>query len=87
MSISDAWDFLSNDDDPDEGVELAAEELALHVFDPDHQEVPAPQEHPRPARQLFADEARDRVVRDDKEHDLEYLLEVQHYAFPEEHPG
>ena len=87
MSLSDAWDFLSHDDDVDEDVDLPTEELALHPFDPDHREVRAPQERPRPARQLFADEARDRPVRDDREHDLEYLLEVQHYAFPEEHPG
>lgn len=45
----------------------------------------APREHPRPVRQLFPDEARDQEGRDDKEHDLEYLLELQHYAFPEEH--
>ncbi|MCP4967075.1 MAG: hypothetical protein GY926_17810 [bacterium] len=86
MPISDEWDFLPHDDDSDEDLQLAAEELALHMVDPDHPEVPAPREHPRPVRQLFSDEARDREGRDDKEHDLEYMLELQHYAFPEEHP-
>ena len=85
MPISEEWDFLPHDDELDEDVELSAEELALHVIDPDHPEVRAPKEYPRPARQLFPDEARDREGRDDKEHDLEYLLELQHYAFPEEH--
>ena len=68
-------------------VELPAEEQALHVFDPDLPEVQAPRDPPRPARQLFPDEARDREARDDREHDVEYLLELQHYAFPEEHQG
>ena len=86
MPTFNGWDFLP-DDDADEDVELPAEELALHVFDPDRRESQAPREPSRPVRQLFADEARDREVRDDKEHDLEYLLELQHYAFPEEHPG
>jgi hypothetical protein len=85
MPIKDEWDYLPHDDDPDEDVEAPAEELALHEFEPGRDESPAPQEPPRPVRQLFPDEARDREPRDDKEHDLEYLLEVQHYAFPEEH--
>lgn len=87
MPTSNGWDFLPDDDDLDEDVELPAEELALHVFDPDLREVKAPRDPPRPARQLFPDEARDRERRDDREHDVEYLLELQHYAFPEEHQG
>lgn len=85
MPISDEWDFLPHDDDPSEDTELSAEELALHLVNPEDPEVQAPQEHPRPVRQLFSDEARDRQGPDDKEHDLEYMLELQHYAFPEEH--
>lgn len=87
MSISDQWDFLPHDDDVSEDEEQPAEELALHLIDPDHPEERAPREPPRPVRQLFPDEARDRDAdgRYEKEHDLEYLLEVQHYAFPEEH--
>ncbi len=84
MPTSHGWDFLP-DDELDESVELPAEELALHIFDPNHREIEAPHEPPRPVRQLFRDEARDRERRDDKEHDVEYLLELQHYAFPEEH--
>lgn len=87
MPISDEWDFLPHDDDlEDDQDDLPAEEAALRVVDPDHPDVRAPQEYPRPVRQLFRDEARDREGRDDKEHDLEYMLELQHYAFPEEHP-
>lgn len=84
MPTSHGWDFLPNDE-LDEDVELPAEELALHVFEPGRPEVAAPHEPPRPTRQLFPDEARDQEGRDDKEHDVEYLLELQHYAFPEEH--
>ncbi len=81
----DEWDFLPHDDDLVETRELAAEEAALHVFDPKSPQIPAPTEAPRPVRQIFPDEQRDREPYDEKEHDLEYLLEVQHYAFAEEH--
>lgn len=88
MPIDDRWDFLPHDDDPTDDAERAeqpAEELALHVFEPGLPTPAAPREPPRPVRQLFGDEARDREPRDEREHDLEYLLELQHYAFPEEH--
>lgn len=81
----DEWDFLPHDEELSEPDELPAEEAALHVLDPDHPEPRFPAEPPRPVRQLFPDEERDRQPYREKEHDIEYLLEVQHYAFPEEH--
>ena len=81
----DESDFLPHDEDLEEVEELSAEEAALHVLDPDHPETPLITEPPRPVRQLFPDERRDREPYTEKEHDIEYLLEVQHYAFPEEH--
>jgi len=81
----DEWDFLPHDDELDEADELPAEEAALHVFDPDHPQTRVIEDPPRPVRQMFPDEARDRPPYTEKEHDIEYLLEVQHYAFPEEH--
>ena len=55
------------------------------VIEPGRQTDRSPRPRARPVRQLFPDEARDREPRHEKEHDLEYLLEQQHYAFPEEH--
>ena len=81
----DEWDFLPHDDDLVEAEELPAEEAALHVFDPDHPQPRMNIEPARPVRQMFPDEQRDRPPYTEKEHDIEYLLEVQHYAFPEEH--
>jgi hypothetical protein len=79
------WDYLPHDDDVEEIEQLSAEEEALHVVDPDQPETKVLSEPPRPVRQMFPDEQRDQTPYTEKEHDIEYLLEVQHYAFPEEH--
>lgn len=95
---SDEWDYLRREgDDPDEDADRGAEELALHLDEPDARPSQDPGRSDdgvrvvgddEPVEDHFDDEESERppsAATPEHEPDLEEILESQHYAFAEEH--
>jgi hypothetical protein len=83
--IEEIWDYLDVDDDLEVAAELAAEEDALHVDEsPEWRQIlDDPVRGDDGPFVLVADDEDDGVIHrdDERELDVEELLERQHYAF------
>jgi hypothetical protein len=89
--IDELWEFLPDDDDPDRA-EPSPEELAVHVvqpIDPYRQLLDAgrrdvgvgSEDDPAPLAISDDEDAGEAMDADERELDVEELLERQHYAF------